>query len=345
LLLALVGALALANVAAGVANAADPAAAARGNERDVERTIDEGTIDDEPLEGFWPTQRMIDSVVRRWALEAADKYDLRPAQHEEVEARLLERWHGFLQENRRDLQPLINEYLETRLDLEPPDADDVARWAARAMPVFDSLRKTIEAGEVEVREMLTPTQRVEFEKERVKRRLGLQFFESNLKRWSVGSFAQREWWDPPRGYRDDANKRHSTGARSPEKAKGGAATNDAASIDSGGLPQRVALELNAWEIYVQEFCDKYDLDVSQRNAAESMLKEMILRAQDHVLLHRAEMDDVEFKIANPEGVKQQDLDKKLADVYGPMDRMFRELDERLNRLPTRGQRQRAEGVE
>ena len=296
------------------------------------------------LLGFWPTPRMTESMLRRWAIEAGEKYDLRPDQQEAVAKHLIERWTPFLEENRSELQPLINSYMEARLALDPPESDQVAQWAAKLMPIFKKLRTNVEDGEKEVRELLNAQQQIRFDQERMARRVGLQLFESTLKRWSVGKFKQHEWWNPPQGY--DRMQKQKPGDPANEgdiaRQKGKDAT---FGPDKNELPARVTDELSAWAKYVADFCDRFDLDRSQRNTADSFLRELTGRARDHAHRYRERIIAVEEMIRNRQKADEEKLNRELAELYGPIDRMFRELDERLNKLPTPGQRNRAEQLE
>jgi hypothetical protein len=64
---------------------------------------------------------------------------------------------------------------------------------------------------------------------------------------------------------------------------------------------------------------------------------MLSRADDHVRLHRERILAVEQAIESPLEQDQAGVEKELDEVYGPIDAMFRELDERIHRLPTEGQ--------
>ncbi len=291
----------------------------------------------DPSAGFWPTDAMVESVLRRWAAEAAERYDLRPDQQREVERRLVDRWTGFLEENRADIQPLLNEYIEARLAMEPPSADAVADWAARAMPVFQRLKGNVEEGEQEVHELLNADQRARFEQRRTQRQFGLQFVEGQLKRWSVGNFKEREWWDPPAGYRAQQRRRLAADAADDQPR-----ADDDAPVEP---PARITNELAAWEQYVADFCDRYELDQAQRNAAESMLRELVDRARDHVYRHRERIAALEKKIVTGSGADDAAFDGELTELYGPLDAMFEELERRLQQLPTSAQRRRAEQPE
>jgi hypothetical protein len=113
--------------------------------------------------GLWPTERIVELTVRRWAMQAAQEYELTDEQHRQVEARMLERWPKFLQENRRELQPLVNEFFEARLGLDPPSREQVQDWASRALPVLEKIQEQIEDGIEDIGPLLSAPQRAKFE--------------------------------------------------------------------------------------------------------------------------------------------------------------------------------------
>ncbi len=292
----------------------------------------------ESVDGFWPTTQMAESVIRRWAIESGAKYELRPEQQVEVERMLGERWMGFLADNRQELQPLLNEYIEAHLQVEPPSADQVADWAAKAMPVFEKLKANIEAGEDEVRGLLSEEQLPLFESERSKRKVQLRAAEGTLRRWSVGNFKQHEWWNPPtKKQGGDGSNEHSNIPR-PERLKEIRPPLPA----NADLPPRAVEELTAWERYVMDYCEKYELDRSQRNAAQSILRELRARAADHLHLNRDRIAAVEEAIVSPEESDAESVTNELRELYGPVDQMFQELQERINRLPTPAQKLRGD---
>jgi hypothetical protein len=298
---------------------------------------------EDPLDaGFWPTPRMLDGALRRVAIQTADRYDLTPQQQEQVEEHLLERWKSFFAANRADLQPLINEFVEARLAPKPPNPDQVAAWAARARPVFQRLRENIEAGEQEVRAVLNPQQQAQFDASRFKRHIGLRAFESKLKRWSVGDFEPKEWWKPPVPPRQPAEEAAAKSApSSPAPRPAGATPRPKPVVED--LHPRLKKELAAWVKYVRDFCNQYHLDRSQRNTAESILREMLARAEDHAKLYRERIAALEQRRANPAPDDTPEaFNRELEALYGPLDQMFAELKSRLGRLPTSGQRRQAE---
>jgi hypothetical protein len=288
---------------------------------------------------------MIDGILRRAAIEAGGRYELTPQQQSELEDKLVQRWQGFLHENRADLQPLVNEYIETRLSPKPPTADDVSGWATRATPAFQRLRENVEASDQEVRDMLTPMQQAKFDVERLKHYVGLEAMQGKLKRWSVGDFKQNEWWTPP-GEDRKTKSQEAKAAKNAEHATAAGAAAAATPRPTGSpdeLPPRVQKELSLWEKYTEDFCNRYQLDRSQRNAAHSILDELLDRADEHALLHRDRIAVLEAKIAKPSPSEDvASFNRELEALYAPIDRLYAELQERLNRLPTSGQRRQIE---
>jgi hypothetical protein len=290
------------------------------------------------LAGFWPTDHMIELFVKRSIEEATETYNLRPEQAEEIQQSMTKRWTEFMHENRADIQPLMNEYAEANLAPNPPTPEKVSEWAARATPVYRLVLGSLLEGEFEFRSALDAEQQALFDEHRVERRKALERFQSRLRRWSVGKFEEEEWWNPegqsmPEGL-DPTGRWFAQIKTNDEKSD----QFKRAAIEQ--FPQRVKNEFAAWEQYVRNYCDHFELDQSQRNTAMSMLREMLNRAFDHVYKRRDLMAKLEAKIASPEGVDPDKIEKDMVEFYGPLDSMFRELSTRIERLPTQNQRSR-----
>lgn len=306
------------------------------------------SITEVPSAGFWPTERLTRSLIRRWAQQIEREYDLRPDQFRQVEQHLLERWPKFLKENRGEIQPLVNEFFELRMDVEPPTAEQVSDWSSRVMPVFERTRHHLEVGQQQFRGMLTASQQAKFDRDRIAMVAAMSLFEGKLREWSTGEYELREFWDDTPQYRDRIAREQAAETQAEADAARDEAPRDEGSAGSDEFPKRIAAELNAWEKHVAEFCDKYELDRSQRNTANSVLREMLLRAETYARANRQRILAVERIIDGDELVDQPEFDAELKAVFGPIDNMFSELDERLMRLPTDAQLRRvgvAEGFD
>ncbi len=295
----------------------------------------------EPVEGLWPSPKLMKLLLSRWADEAAGQYKLDESQKLKVQDALVDRWGSFLEENRTTLQPLTNEFLEMRLGLAPPDTKQVQEWSARALPAFERVREEFRATQNEFREVLTPLQRAKFEIESIKAAAGLEIANQKLKQWSRGDIDPQEMWEPLPSMRKDRRRRGEEGG--PDE---GASPNNArALVASKGEPlDPVSAELSAWEQYVKEFIETHGLNEGQRTAALSCLKELTERASAHRDKNRSEIKELEQRIASHSG-SQEDLEGikvKLVELYGPIDEMFKELRARLDAIPTAEQRARAE---
>jgi hypothetical protein len=104
---------------------------------------------------------------------------------------------------------------------------------------------------------------------------------------------------------------------------------------------QIALELTAWEQYVEEFIRIYHLDEGQRTATLSVLAELKERAIAHRDLRRDDIARLEHRIATFTGSEEElgELKKQLTELYGPIDDMFAELKRRIEQIPTAQQRE------
>ena len=83
-------------------------------------------------------------MLRRWARQISVQTGLEEEQWSQIEEQVVRQWTNFLDENRGQIQPLLNEFLELRLGLEPPEEQRVQDWAERVTPVFQYLRRQLE---------------------------------------------------------------------------------------------------------------------------------------------------------------------------------------------------------
>jgi Spy/CpxP family protein refolding chaperone len=289
-------------------------------------------------EGFWPTKKMMNGMIRRWASEAADHYDLTPDQHKQLEAMMLERWPKFIEDNRRVMQPLINQFFEATVDPEPPSAEAVADWADRAMPLFERFRESIKEGNTQVREILTPKQQAKFDLDALGLAAGMQMAETQLKSWQRGEFDPQDWGDRRRRERERQRR------RAEEERDRALAAERAASRPS--LADEVLVELDAWDKYVADFIAMYHLDDGQRSSAESILTELKSRAQDIRAHAKERLDEIQQQLSthtDPDAKKK--LTDELVSIYQPIDTIFAELKKRLEALPTAAQRAVAQPAE
>ena len=285
------------------------------------------------MEGLWPSQKLIQLAVVRWCEDIADKYELDDEQrrrYREAEAR---RWTEFAHRHRADIQPVINEFIEMRMELEPPPKERVQAWAGRATPVFDMVRGRITEATDEFKEVLTPLQRAKFESDLLQLGVGMNVAENKLEQWRAGDFAQEEFWEPTRAKRRKRREQR----RRERAAEAGQPTEPKAPEPE---LDEISKQILAWEEYVRRFIRIYNLDEGQRDAVRSCLAELKHRALAHRDRRREDIARLEERIAEHTG-SDKDLAKikaQLVELYGPVDEMFRELKRRIEQIPTAEQK-------
>lgn len=290
--------------------------------------------------GLWPSPRLIELMITRWAEEAATEYELDEDQREKVRESTLKRWSDFAAEHEFELQPLLNEFLEMRLGLDPPEKDRVQAWAERALPVFEQMQAELQKTTDDFRSVMRPEQRARLEIEVFKRRTGLQLAENKLRHWSQGNIQPDELWEPLRETRRERRERRQARLAEAERIAESGAEPSGQNKEKAKLPDQIAVELDLWSRYVQGFIAHYELDEAQRTTALSCLSELQERAAAHREAHRDEIAKLETLIAKPDkrDEDQAALKEQLAKLYGPIDAMFQELRARLDATLTTEQR-------
>ncbi len=294
-------------------------------------------VEEAPLEGLWPSQKLLNLMLLRWAEETCEKYDLDDDQRTKVREAAVKRFESFFTENRSQIQPLANEFIEMRMNIEPPSKERVQAWADRALPLFEKTREQIRESNDEFRKVLRPIQRAKFEVDALQLGAGMAIAEQKLKDWKTGEFEKTDFWEPLTAER--RNRRE-------ERRRSAQERNAEAEQPTEPVDQIVA-ELDRWEKYVVDFMTMFNLNEGQRTTALSCLSELKERALAHRDRRREEIARLEYRIEhNTAGEASLDeLKMQLSELYGPVDDMFRELQSRLEKLPTDQQRAAAKPPE
>jgi len=285
-----------------------------------------------PAEGLWPSPRLLNLMLQRWAEEACEEYDLDGDQRAKIREATVKRFESFLTENRSQIQPLANEFIEMRMTLEPPSKERVQAWADRALPVFEKSRDKIRESNDEFRKVLRPMQRAKFEVDALQMSAGMAIAEQKLKEWKGGEVDKDVFWEPlpaeRRQRREERRRRRGEGEQSAESA-------------SPKTPvDQIVAELDRWEKYVTDFVQMFNLDEGQRTTALSCLSELKERAIAHRDRRREDIARLEYRIEHnaANDAPLDELKKQLNELYGPIDDMFKELQTRLDKVPTVEQR-------
>ncbi len=293
--------------------------------------------------GLWPSPKLMRLVLIRWADELSARYELDEDQKGRVRELVVKRWQPFLDEHRDDIQPLVNEFLEMRLGLEPPTADQVRSWGERATPTLAEFRRQLDGGAEQFREILTPQQRTKFELDMLAYRAGAEFLDVKLQDWRRGEYEAGEVWSAPGERRRRRARRRAARvlAADQDPSDAGRSTEEMGKkIAIGEPPDQIALEVDAWTKYVENFSRVFELEIAQTTSVVSVLDELRQRALAHRDRHREEIAALERRIAEFSGDNEalEALREELTKLYGPVDEMFQELKQRVETVPTAGQR-------
>lgn len=114
--------------------------------------------------------------------------------------------------------------------------------------------------------------------------------------------------------------------------------------------QRPRAALSEWERYVQEFINRFALDDDQSQRAIGILQECQARGNAYLDSQRNQFERIEQRLAAFEDLSElrktgelDELDGRMKDLMKPIDEIFeQQLKPKLDRIPTRAQRQAAE---
>lgn len=291
-------------------------------------------------EGLWPSPKLMQLMLARWAEEVSDTYELDDDQRRTVREDITRRWGTFLTERRSTIQPLINEFIELRMELEPPAREQVQAWAERALPMLNRFREQVREGNTEFRKVLKPLQRAKFEVDALQFGVGLRVAEYKLKQWQEGEFKPEDFWEPLRRSEREENWQKRREDRREHRQRIEQEMAETTAEATAEPADQIELEMEAWERHVAAFITRYGLDEGQQSAARSFLSELKGRALAHRDRRRDDILRLEERLAQPTSSADEveEIKKKLVELYGPVDDLFQELQKRLDSLPTAPQR-------
>lgn len=123
------------------------------------------------------------------------------------------------------------------------------------------------------------------------------------------------------------------------------ATAAAGPASSGsGRPSAVLIRLSKWEQYTADFVRKHALDSAQTEGADRILRGAQAAGNRVIKKHEDTIRAAEERLSNMNDVGlRAETERKIGTLLSPLDTIFeRSLKSRLERLPTRAQRQAAE---
>ena len=309
-----------------------------------------------PEAGFWPTQRIMELAIDRLTEQMSEQFDFDDEQLYQTQELFKERVIPWLNDNRGDLMQISNEYMEMLWEKKAPSPEQVARWSIKLIPLVDEFGGIIEDTSEEMRSFMTEDQQVQLDAAMAAWDVGTQYIDRRLGVWADGGFDPVEDWhrtpEFQKGERDrqEALRRDQDMARKavledagydPHQPGGAAAPETVADVrrTPTAAPTRVQAPKDEWAVYVEGFIKRYQLNADQQDSARRFLKDAQERRDSYLQRNSQRIADARQKSqaakSEPERTKADAVVQKYA---RPVERMFDQLKERLNRLPTRKQR-------
>ncbi len=320
------------------------------------------------LETFFDTDLLID----RYAASVGRKYNLTDEQQEYTRLLVRDRVNTFLGKHRDSVYDLIGSVIDARTGSEL-GAADVVDWGQRAQPIFREAKQMILEAGVEWQGVLNDEQLRIYESDLDLMQTNFERTEVLLDRMATGQMTVDEFRDPMRQLRDLQRPKQTPGVAVAERAIERRRAADAAergveptqfTARHGSAvarvtttapsprraePPREAYE-DAWEKYVEAFIERYQLNADQAAKARLVLTVCKQQAASHMTRVRERLAALDEELAelpkDAPNTRKASLDKRRAELLAPIKRTFeQQLKPRLEKLPTRAQRQAAEAAE
>ncbi len=309
--------------------------------------------DEIPLDGFWPTPRMMDRMMDRIADSMVGHYGLDDDQLYQTRELFKSRFPQWLAENRPALQRLTNEYFEALLNDQPPTPEEVADWAARAQPLWQGFAQVFEETTEDMRSYLTDEQQTILDGEVAVWGVAKGHVTNRFQVWSEGGYDAETEWPRGEGFRDQKVKREQEFTEEAIRAKNTALGVQIEAAEAGGAagaaggqaptptsqPAVAGKVRDEWVEYTENFIRRYNLDDAQQNTAHTILASLQEQRDRYLRRRLPEIEKLEKKLV---GARSEDDRARIRIAYQriqePLDRYFQQLKDRLDKLPTRIQR-------
>ncbi|MBK9127303.1 MAG: hypothetical protein IPM13_05840 [Phycisphaerales bacterium] len=321
--------------------------------------------DDEPPPLFLLTDQVIDLAVDRIVDDMADHYKFDEDQFLTVREEIRARFPQFLKENRNEFIRIMNDYAVALLGEDPPSPQFVADWAQRTQPLLTNFVGLIRETADTIRPVLNDQQQLQMDGELAAFNVGVDYATRRLQVWSDGGFDWETEWVRSEKFREEQARREQAVVRAQEEAKTAALTGqpmpELGPLDgevtpppaTGGAqptakPAPVstrpaeARPKDDWEIYTEQFIQRYKLDAAQQESARRILASSQQDRDRYLARRGSDIQAAERKLAAAANDDERARAKAERErLRAPIDRTFSRLKERLDVLPSRKQRAEA----
>ncbi len=266
-----------------------------------------------------PLNWSVDFILNNYVRQVSAYYKLTPEQEAFTRSLLADRVQSFLKDHEKDVRLMAAEIMDYKFKGQLPPPEIAKVWAQRGQQMLPAIRAEIMEGNAEWRKVLDEEQRRQHDRDLAGLEKQFDGWSRMLDRWSRGEIAPTD-------------------------------------LDTPGMVSRQPRTLrpseDAWEFFVRTFIQMYNLDESQQQTAQSVLRESKEQAQLYREAHKtefAELDAADQAAVrsdvkkDPEELKkaQEEIRKRVdrrRELEKPISAIFERLKTRLNDLPTAEQR-------
>ena len=270
----------------------------------------------------WEFDRRIDEMTDR----TAQRYALALGPRAQLKAMIYRESFGLMFGHASELFEQVRETVDTRTRGEPFTPEQVARWTRQADPMMEDVRERMARIAKTFGGLIDEQHRGTYEADLESLERRMSHFERLREGWKQGRWRPEDW-----GLQDDPIQQRAAGGDRPAGERLTGDRRESASAEDRP-PQQLFSDVDpsTWEAYVRDFIARYQLDPGQTKAAESILVELVARAQPYRAAVAAPPPSSPASAPTAEQAS-----KRLRE-------MFAELQTRLSRIPTEAQRRRAD---
>ena len=268
----------------------------------------------------------VDSMILQAADNVSRRYNLNAQQAAYTRKMMVERVTRFLNENQDQIWPLVRDLARYQLTGAPPDESTAKRIGGSALPIVEKAKQAILEANREWGSILTEEQKRLHEYDLREMEGTFSKVRDNFEQWQTGKPVENPIFP-----------QHVPSADEPP-----APPQPHTKFTEGS--RKWAIQQGAWAKYVGDFIRKYNLDPGQREAAQSILRELKEDAVEYRDSKKQEYAEVDRRLK--EAFDSGDL-KRIAAVERdetalnkPINKMFDELRERLDKIPNDAQKER-----
>jgi len=323
-----------------------------------------------PPAGFWPTPRMMEQIIGRMAEGMRNHYSLDYEQVAQTRELFKEKFPQWLEENRGELQDLMNGYIESIMSETPPTPEDVAQWAARIEPLMEQFSQLADETAAEMGTYLRDDQLAILNGETAVMHMAFDNFRGRLQNWKSGGFDYETEWPGGSRFRETQQAQAEQFQADAEQARsqfyavgrqidqpmggpqdgmngaaGGAGMPGGAGMEGGaggvGNPQRGAPGAGArapaapedeWSRYTEDFIRRYKLVEDQQVKARQFLKSQQDQRDQYLRRKMSEIDALGKRLDKAQ--KAQD-EAEVAKVKADYEKLNKPVDNMFQRLKDR----------